>query len=153
MLTVYESWVPINYVSQSLHSSGSQFLWLLGGFNWIISSVSSNLNILWLQRKMCKVDNPPEMETLGEETSEDKVYDLLKSKRGCVHGVFWERTTLLNRDYERRIIKISWWVESEASWLIPWPHVDGLVIELEAILLGSFLCALAAGESSKEYHR
>lgn len=110
MPTVYESWVPTNYVSRSLHSSGPQFLWLLGGVNWIISSVSSNLNILWLQRTMRKVDNPPEMETLGEETSEDKSLWLIEVQKGVCAGVFWERTTLLTRDYERRITKISWWV-------------------------------------------
>ena len=56
---------------------------------------------------MRKVDNPPETETLGEEISEDKSLWLIEVQEGVCAGVFWERTTLPNRDYERRITKIA----------------------------------------------
>lgn len=76
-----------NYVTKLAHFSGPQFV-QLGLMAYLYGS--SNINILWWQRKVCGVESPPEMATPTEKTTEDKKTTIYCSLSGVCAG-FSER--------------------------------------------------------------
>lgn len=103
--------LPTNFVIKLPHFSGPWFLQLLKRFNWIIPRIPSNINILWLLRKICRVENWPEMATLGEETTEDKkIMTYWSPSGGGYRGFLRERSNPLIWD----------WKKNKHGWLVGW---------------------------------